>query len=91
MTVKAIKEQYKDYDLALNGGKNSFVVTTLTDAKVKAVIIVNVHQVGKSVVQLIRVSDGAELFKNGECRPCDSLADAVDVADEMIQDNNIAV
>lgn len=91
MTIKAIKEQYKDYEIARNGGKNSFVVTNLTDAKVKAVIIVNVHNVGKSVIQLVRVSDGEELFKNGECRPCDSLEDALDVAEEIVWDNKISV
>ena len=39
---------------------------------------------GRTVWQVVRVSDGKELIHDGNCRPCDSLDDAIDVAGEMI-------
>lgn len=38
---------------------------------------------GKTVMQVVRVSDGKELLTEGSCRPCDNLDDAIDVASEM--------
>ena len=38
---------------------------------------------GKTVMQVVRVSDGKELLPEGSCRPCDNLDDAIDVAGEM--------
>ena len=72
MTIKSIKEKYKDYRIRGNG---------------KVVIVVNAHphkDIGKYVTQVIRVSDGKELLKDGSCRPCDNLDDAIDVAGEMM-------
>ena len=40
--------------------------------------------IGKYVTQVIRVSDGKELLKDGSCRPCDNLDDAIDVAGEIM-------
>lgn len=84
MTIKAIREAYKDYDLDF-GGRNSFVVYNYNDGNGKVVIIVNIHKVhGNTVKQIVRVSDGRELL-SGRARPCDTLDDAVDVADEMLR------
>ena len=86
MTIKAIKEKYKDYALDA-GERNSFVVYNYNDGNGKVVIVVNsspIKYVGKYVHQVIRVSDGKELLEDGASRPCDNLEDAVDVAGEMI-------
>lgn len=83
MTIKAIKEAYKNYRTVGNE-RNSFVTYDYNDGNGKVVIVVNICKgYGDTVVQIVRVSDGAELLKNGECRPCDNLEDAIDVAGEM--------
>lgn len=89
MTIKAIKEQYKNYKT--EGREwNSFVTYDYNDGNGKIVIVVNnCKGYGKTVMQGIRVSDGKEFFKNGECRPCDNLDDAVDVFGEMMCDDDL--
>ena len=83
MTIKAIKEAYKNYQLR-EGEHNSFAVWDYNDGNGKVVIVVNMNAwFGKTVMQVVRVRDGAELLLNGACRPCDSLEDAIDVAGEM--------
>ncbi len=85
MTIKAIKEKYKEYALSA-GEKNYFVVYNYNDGNGKVVIVVNSNPnkyIGKYVRQVVRVSDGKELLENGAMRPCDSLEDAIDVAGEM--------
>ena len=85
MTIKAIKEKYADYKVSASE-KNQFVTFDYGDGNGKVVIVVNSHKnryVGKTVVQVGRVSDGKELLAAGRCRPCDNLDDAVDVAGEM--------
>lgn len=81
MTIKAIKEKYRDYKI--NGNeKNLFAVYDYGFGKV--VIVVNdCKGYGKTVMQVVRVEDGRELLSNGACRPCDNLDDAIDVAGEM--------
>lgn len=87
MTIKSIKEKYKDYKI--NGNeKNMFTTYNYDDGNGKVVIVVNSHPhkyIGKHVTQVIRVSDGKELLKDGSCRPCDNMYDAIDVAGEMIE------
>lgn len=86
MTIKGIKENYKDYRCKKNE-RNSFVATDYNDGNGKVVIIVNIcGGFGKTVTQVVRVSDGAELLSGDRCRACDSLDDAVDVASEMMME-----
>lgn len=83
MTIKAIKEKYRDYKIKGNE-KNMFTIYDYKDENGKVVIVVNdCKGYGKTVVQVVRVSDGKELLKDGSCRPCDNLEDAIDVAGEM--------
>lgn len=83
MTIKAIKEKYKSYQLK-NGEWNSFTTYDYGDGNGKVVIVVNnCKGYGKTVMQAVRVSDGKEMLSEGACRPCDSLDDAIDVAGEM--------
>lgn len=84
MTIKAIKEKYREY-----GNKNerkSFVVYDYKDGNGKIVIIVSHLGIYgyKDVVQAVRVSDGKEMIEKGHCRPCDNLEDSIDVAAEMM-------
>jgi hypothetical protein len=91
MTIKAIKEQYKNYGCEY-GGHNSFVVYDFKDGNGKCVIIVNNEGIYryKDVIQVVRVRDGEKLLSEGRCRPCDNLYDdAIDVAMEMLWDEEI--
>lgn len=85
MTIKAIKEKYKDYQI--RGAEwNSFAVYNYGGTTGKVVIVVNnCKEYGRTVMQAVRVSDGKELIAKGACRPCDNLDDAVDVAGEMLE------
>ena len=86
MTIKAIKETYKKYKCS-GGEHNIFTTYDYRDGNGKVVLVVNVCSgFGKTLMQVVRVSDGEELLKNGRCRPCDNLDDAVDVFGEMMQD-----
>lgn len=81
MKIKEIKEDYKNYKLGV-GEWNTFTTYDYNNGYGKVVIVVNNNKItGKTVVQVIRVSDGEKLLKG--CRPCDSLDDAIDVAGEM--------
>lgn len=84
MTIKAIKEKYKNFMVSGNE-RNSFVVYDFGGEVGKVVIIVNIKKgsFGRWVTGVIRVSDGKSLL-DGSCRPCDNLDDAIDVAGEMI-------
>jgi hypothetical protein len=83
MTIKAIKEQYKTWDCKDNE-TNKFVTYDYNDGNGKVVIVVRYSRTYKRDVHgVIRVSDGKNLISDGDCRPCDSLDDAVDVAGEM--------
>ena len=75
MTIKAIKEKYKLYNL--RGSEwNTFTSYDYEDGNGKVVIVVNnCKGFGKTVMQVVRVSDGKELLPEGSCRPCDSLDD----------------
>lgn len=86
MTIKAIKEAYKDYHVGACE-HNAFVPYDYSDGNGKVVIVVNINSskyIGDYVMQVVRVSDGKELLENGACRPCDNLDDAIAVAGEMI-------
>ena len=85
MTIKQIKEDYKNYQRSY-GERNSFVVYDWKDGNGKCVIVVNRSpnkMVGDYVTAVIRVRDGKDIA-NGGMRPCDNLDDAIDVAGEMI-------
>ena len=83
MTIKEIKEKYKDYKRKAKE-KNMFTIYDYNDGNGKVVIVVNdCKGFGKTVMQVVRVSDGKELLQEGSCRPCDNLDDAIDVAGEM--------
>lgn len=83
MTIKSIKEAYKDYKRQ-GSEVNRFVVYDYNDGNGKVVIVVNdCKGYGKTVMQAVRVRDGKEMLANGSCRPCDNLDDAIDVAGEM--------
>ncbi len=87
MTIKQIKEDYKNYRVRGSNEKNSFVVYNYKDGNGKVVIVVNRHKsryIGGYVTQVVRVDDGKELIEDGWCRPCDNLDDAIDVAGEMM-------
>lgn len=88
MTIKAIKEAYANYGLYVVGGTNKFKVEYFGGEYGKCVIVVNYYLHCKDVVQVVRVSDGARLLVDGRARPCDNLEDAVDVASEMLNDND---
>ena len=86
MTIKRIKEMYKNY--TCEGSEyNSFAVYDYNDGNGKIVVVVkNLRMYGyKDVVQAVRVKDGKELIETGRCRPCDNLYDAIDVAGEMME------
>lgn len=84
MTIKEIRERYKQYRVS-GGERNSFVTYDYKDGNGKVVIVVNISRSYRdTVMQVVRVRDGAELLKDGRCRPCDNLEDAIDVAGEMI-------
>ncbi len=84
MTIKAIKEKYDG--VYGNGEKTMFKVFDYGGEIGKAVIVATKHfAYGNTVWQAVRVSDGAELIKEGRCRPCDSMMDAIDVAEEMME------
>ena len=88
MTIKAIKEKYKDYHIKDNE-KNMFTTYDYKDGNGKVVIVVNdCRGYGKTVMQVVRVSDGKELLNEGGCRPCDNMDDAIDVAGEMMEEWN---
>lgn len=85
MTIKAIKERYKNYHVG-SGEHNSFVTADFIGIG-RCVIVVNIckhRYVGDYVMQVVRISDGCALLEDGACRPCDNLTDAVDVASEML-------
>ena len=87
MTIKAIKEKYKNYGKDNFGGKNMFAVYDYKDGNGKIVIVVNnCGWLGKDVVMAVRVSDGKEMLSQDRCRPCDNLDDAIDVAGEMMRE-----
>lgn len=88
MTIKAIKEKYKEYHIRGNE-KNMFTTYDYNDGNGKVVIVVNSHPskyIGKYVTQVVRASDGKELLKDGDCRPCDNMNDAIDVVGEMMEE-----
>ena len=84
MTIKAIKEQYNGkYG---HGEKTMFTTFDYRDGNGKVVIVVTKHNSYRNTVwQAVRVSDGKELIKDGSCRPCDNMDDAIDVAGEMME------
>lgn len=88
MTIKAIKAKYARYRAGEYAGENSFTVYDWKDGNGKCVVVVgHVGLYGyKDVIQVVRVSDGAELLDGDRCRPCDNLDDAIDVAAEMLGD-----
>lgn len=83
MTIKAIKEAYTGrYG---NGEKTMFTTFDYGDGNGKVVIVVTRHGIyGRTVWQVVRVGDGKELIPDGNCRPCDNMDDAIDVAGEMM-------
>lgn len=84
MTIKALKEKYKNY-ACKNGEYNTFTCYDYKDGRGQIFIVVNnCKGYGKTVMQAIRKDTGEELLKNGSCRPCDNLDDAIDVLGEMI-------
>lgn len=51
--------------------KNMFTTYDYNDGNGKVVIVVNdCKGYGKTVMQVVRVSDGKELLPEGSCRPC---------------------
>lgn len=85
MTIKAIKEQYKNFKCR-GEESNSFVVYDYKDGNGKVVIVVNKSKsMRKYVMAAVRVSDGHNMIPDGTCRPCDNLDDAIDVAGEMME------
>lgn len=88
MTIKELKEKYKNYRF-VSSERNCFVVYNYKDGNGKILIIVNKHKnryIGGYVTQAIRVDDGKELIEDGWYRPCDNLDDAIDVACEMMKE-----
>ena len=82
MTIKAIKEKYNG---RYGDEKTMFATYDYHDGNGKVVIVVTKCRLyGNTVWQAVRVNDGAELIKDGSCRPCDNMDDAIDVAAEMI-------
>lgn len=82
MTIKAIKENYKDYHKTTGDNKTMFSVFSMEGEKY-VVVVTDCRGYGKTVYQVVRVRDGQEMLHKGSCRPCDDLSDAVDVACEM--------
>lgn len=84
MTIKAIKEKYAGK--YAKGEKESFTVYDYGYEIGKVVIIsTRCRSYGRTVWQAVRVADGAEMIADGDCRPCDNLEDAIDVAGEMFE------
>lgn len=63
---------YKVYDY--NDGNGKVVIVATKD-----------RRYGATVWQAVRVKDGKELINSGDCRPCDNMDDAIDVAGEMME------
>lgn len=88
MTIKALKDIYKDYQHG-PGEHNSFVVYDFGGVYGKVLIVVTISGRYKDVVQVIRIKDGKEILGRGRCRPCDNLyEDAIDVAYDMMTDGD---
>lgn len=87
MTIKAIKEMYKDYHEKTGDNKTMFSVFSVLESngvyEKYVVVVTDCKGYGKTVFQVVRVGDGQEMLYKGSCRPCDSLSDAIDVACEM--------
>lgn len=88
MTIKAIKEAYADYRKEY--GKTMYKVYDFGGEYGKCVIICKsgTGRDMKTVDQVVRVSDGKELLCDHRWRWTDNLEDAVDVAGEMLDDND---
>ena len=85
-SLKALKEKYNGYK-AEKGEETKFKTTDLNDGNGKLLLVVNYNKIaGKTLVQIVRVSDGKELLSVGRCRPVDGLKDAEDVAIEMLNE-----
>lgn len=84
--IKDIKTMYTG---KYGGGERTrFTTYDYCDGNGKIVIVVTYcRSYGNTVWQAVRVSDGAELIRDGQCRPCDNLDDAIDVAGEMITED----
>lgn len=91
MTIKEIKEKYKDYRKGFGVIRNMFAVYDFGGDNGKVVVVVNYcgELLGRDVVQVVRVSDGKELLTEERCRPCDNLDDAIDVAMEMVREEEV--
>ena len=83
MKIKDIKSLYnRKYG---HGEKTMFVTYDYNDGNGKVVIVVTkCRSYGETVWQAVRVNDGMELIPDGDCRPCENLDDAIDVAGEMM-------
>lgn len=87
MTIKAIKEAYANYKA--DCGKTMYKVYDFGGEYGKCVIICkNAGHDLKTVDQVVRVADGKELLADHRWRWCDNLEDAIEVAGEMLADND---
>ena len=87
MTIKAIKEKYKDFHKKTGDDKTMFSVIHAVSGEKYVVIGTDCKGYGKTVYQVVRVSDGREMLGKDRCRPCDNFyEDSNDVACEMMWD-----
>jgi len=90
MTIKAIKEKYKNYHETTGDDKTMFSIIHALSGEKYVVIGADCKGYGKSVYQVVRVSDGQEMLSKDRCRPCDNFCeDSNDVACEMMWDAGI--
>lgn len=87
MTIKEIKEAYKNYHCT-NGATNSFITVNTSDYG-KIVIVINDFCGDKAVTQIVKVSTGEKLLGDDRFRTCYSRNDAIDVAFEMLDEMNL--
>lgn len=86
MTIKQIKSDWSGKDM-IQGlyGKKQFAVADYGPFGKCVAVVVNDGE-WRTVVALVQVSTGNDLFRDEHSRPCYNMHDALDVADEILQD-----
>ena len=86
MTIREIKALWGSKD-RIQGctGKKQFATYDFQEFGKCVVVVVNDGAyLGRTVVALVQVATGNDLFHGEHSRPCDNMDDAIDVAGEII-------
>lgn len=86
MTITEIKKEWAGKGMIQGcGGKIQFTVWNFENFGKCVVVVSNEGgYFGRTVVALVQVSTGKDLFLGIHSRPCDNMDDAIDVAGEII-------